>query len=429
MSAVHDDIAIQALAVQPDEIKEQFNNCLHELKESSWYPDYFADRSMSQEKKDAIDPEADRFIYPIPPEEAWHRRLVELAQDSHSYSDASPLSEIYLINYYLQNAVEALRSGDVKSAVKFCGVYSHLIADTGEPIHAMGPAILDVAAPPPKDFLGFELHANVEGLKAPVKIDGYTPKLLGINIKQAEMGAYAGLLAIHRFGAAQATPIVQALYKNDTEEATALSSLVQSESAKHFADFIFTVFSIAAEDVNAESFSCDLSEYPYIANSVDMLYRYQPIADASLIPYSGGKMHPLALLEKNNSICNIHGLGVVPSLAPPFNDEHIRVADIEYFIVPGAYEEFSAKVGLNPLFKESMPTAKFQVIGDSEILAESPVFSPGDVSEELSAELKDTRFLILRMTYEHTPHPDQLNSVSSHLAWVSHGVWGEPSLI
>ena len=68
MSAVHDDIAMQALSVQTEEIQEQFHDYLHEFRESSWYPDDFADPSMSQEKKERIDPEAASFIYPMPPE-------------------------------------------------------------------------------------------------------------------------------------------------------------------------------------------------------------------------------------------------------------------------------------------------------------------------------------------------------------------------
>ena len=428
MSAVHDDISMKALTVQPEKIQKQFQDYIHEFKESSWYPDYFADRSMSKEKKDAIDVEADRFIYPLPPETEWHEKLAKFADESHSYSDASPFSQIYLINFYLKNAIESLMENDLKSAIKFCGVYSHVIADTGEPIHAMGPALLDVIVPPPKEFLGLELHANVEGLKAPVIIDDYKPKLLGGNLKQAEMGAFAGLVEVHEFGAAMTTPIVQALYAKDVEKATKLSSLAQSESAKHFADFIFTVFSIAESDANQLSHTRDLCEFPYVSNSVDMLYRYQPIADASLIPYSGGKMHPLALLETNGTIANVHGLGVVPSLAPPYTDDHVRLADIEYFLVPGAYDEFSATVGLNPLFEESMPSAEFAVFGDGELLAQSKTFQPGDQPLEITAKLGDTRFLTLRMKYVHTQEHDVLKTVSRHLAWVSHGVWANPEL-
>ena len=428
MSAVHDEIAMQALSVQTTPVKEQFKDFINEFKESSWYPDYFADRSMSQVEKNKIDIEADRFIYPLPPESEWQKTLEAIVKEGYSYSDASPLLQVYLISFYLRNAVESLQQGDIKSAIKFCGVYSHLIGDTGEPVHAMSPAMLDVIVPPPKEFLALELHANVEGLKAPVEITDYQPKLLGKNLKQAEMGAFAGLIQSHKFGAAQATPIVQSLYAKDTVKARALSSKVQSDSAKHFADFIFTVFAIASDNANDHSHHCDLCEFPYIGNSVDMLYRYQPIVDASLVPYSGGKIHPLSLQIDEGTIENVHGLGVVPALGPPFVDEHTRTAEIEYFIVPGAYKEFTAKVGLNPLFEESMPSAKFQILADGEIIAESGTFKPGDICRSIVAELDNARFLTLRMSYVHTPPLDQLNSVSTHLAWVSHGVWGEPQL-
>ncbi len=428
MSAVHDEIAMQALRVQPLKIQQQFEPYITEFKKSSWYPDEFADSSMSKSAKDKIDPEADRFIYPLPPDEAWHLRLVELGKKHYSYSDAEPLSKFYLITFYLNHAVESLRHGDLKSAIKFCGVYSHLIGDTCEPIHAMNPSLLDVVVPPPPKFIGLELHANVEGLKAPVAIAGYQSKLLGRNLVQAKMGAFAGLIKSHKFGAAQAAPIVQALYAENIEQATALSSLAQSEAARHFADFIYTVFSIATGDAEEQLYHCDLCELPYISSNVDMLYRYQPIVDASLEPYSGGKMHPLSLLDPKGNIYDIHGLGVVPSLGPPFNDSNIRIADIEFFMVPGAYSEFSATVGLNPRFSESMPTAKFQLLGDGKLLAETTKLKPGDAGCQLQAKLADYRFLTLRMQYVHTPPFDQLQQVSKHLAWVSHGVWGKPVL-
>jgi hypothetical protein len=428
MSAVHDDIAMKALAVQAEKIQKQFQEYIHEFKESSWYPDYFADKSMSKEKKDAIDTEADRFIYPDPPDAEWHAKLAEIARESHSYSDASPLPQTYLIAFYLNNAVESLKKGDLKAAVKFCGVYSHVIADTCEPIHAMSPALLDVVVPPPKEYLGLELHANVEGLKAPVDIAGYKPKLLGASAKQAEMGAFAGLMAAHRSGATLATPIVQALYADDVDEARRLSSLAQSEAARHFADFIFTVFSIADGATTPNESARDLREYPFVANSVDMLYRYQPIIDFSLAPYSGGKMKPLALRNSAGAVENVKGLGVVAFLGPPFADDTARIADIEYFVVPGAYETFSARVGLNPLFEESMLSARFAVLGDGAILAESPVSRPGEPAETITADIGGVGFLTLRMSYVDVPSTDELKKVSAHLAWVSHAVWAEPLL-
>lgn len=427
MSGVHDAIATEALSVQPMEIRKAFKPFIDDLKSSSWYPDYFADRSMSKAKKRKIDPEADRFIYPDPPRSNRQKQL-ETLSEHFSYSDAPPLKQVYLIKHYLKNAVDSLKSGDIKSAVKFCGVYSHVIADICEPIHAMSPATLDIVLPPPRKCIGLELHANVEGLKAPVKIKGYSPKLLGRNLKQAEMGAFAGLIHAHRTGAKQATLIVQELYKGNRKKAIAYSSVAQSESSRHFADFIFTVYTLGCNTTETNHHYLDLCEYPYISNTVDMLYRYQPLIDVSLIPYSGGKLHPLSLKNDKRKIKSVHGLGVVPFLGPPMTKKHIRKAEIEYLLVPGAYKQFSAKVGLNPRFKESVSSVVFEVMGNGKKLTISKALAPSEPAESIEAKLGNTSTLTLAMRYVNNPTDNEINAVKSHLAWVSHGVWAEPKL-
>ena len=166
MSSVHDRIARGAMSVQPPEIRRIFNPFKIELQESSWYPDYFADRSMSKAEKAKIDPEADRFIYPDSPKTDLQKKLKQLA-GKNIYSDAPPLKQVYLINYYFKAAVSSLKAGDIKSAIKFCGVYSHVIADICEPIHAMSPAILDIVVPPPTSFGGVGTTiARIAGLIA-----------------------------------------------------------------------------------------------------------------------------------------------------------------------------------------------------------------------------------------------------------------------
>jgi hypothetical protein len=427
MSGVHNEIAVKALSVQPEEFRNMFNPFIEELKKSSWYPDYFADRSMSKQKKDEIDPEADRFIYPDPPKSTWQKRFMKLSE-KYSYSDAPPLKQVHLISYYLKNAVESLRNGDMRSAVKFCGVYSHVIADICEPIHALSPAIIDVIAPPPEKYIGLELHANVEGVHGPVEIDGYRPKSLGANMAQAEMGAYAGLMKAHKFGASMATPIVQVLYAGKKDEAKALSGLAQSESAKHFADFLFTVYNLAFSSGRNATHILDLRKYPYVTCDVDMLYRYAPTVDVSLIPYSGGKLLPMQLKSCDGVVEDIQGLGVVPFLGPPNTPKMIRETCIEYFLVPGAYQKFSATVGLHPGFEESVCSAVFHVIGDGKELAKSDVMRASGKSMEITATLGRTRWLKLIMRYVNNPTDQERNSVKSHLAWVSHGIWGNAVL-
>jgi hypothetical protein len=427
MSGVHNEIAVKALSVQSEEIRKIFAPFIEELKKSSWYPDYFADRSMSKQKKDEIDTEADRFIYPEPPKSAWQKRFMKLSE-KYSYSDAPPLKQIHLISYYLKNAVECLRKGDTRSAVKFCGVYSHVIADICEPIHALSPAIIDVVAPPPANYIGLELHANVEGLHGPVDIEGYQPESLGANIAQAEMGAYAGLMKAHKFGAAQVVPITQALYAGKKDEAKSLSGLAQSESARHFSDFLFTVYNLAFSSARNASHILDLRKYPYVTCDVDMLYRYAPTVDVSLIPYSGGKLLPMQLKDSHGIVEKIEGLGVVPFLGPPNTPEMIREASIEYFLVPKAYRKLTATVGLHPGFEESACSAIFIVTGNGNELARRDVMHPGGNSMEISAALGRTRWLKLIMRYVNNPTDVQRNSVKSHLAWVSHGIWGNAQL-
>ncbi len=426
MSGVHDSIAMNAFSRLSKNERELFEPYEAELKETSWYPDYFADKSMPQKDKDKIDPDADKFIYPDPPKSAWQCRFEKMAS-KQTYSDAPPLKQVYLIRHYLKNAVASLKAGDVKSAVKFCGVYSHVIADICEPIHALSPAMLDIIVPPPQEYIGLELHANVEGLQAPIDIKDYKPKLLGQNLEQAEMGAFAGLIKAHKFGTAQATPIVQALYAGNKGEARALSGKAQSESARHFADFMHTVCALALSETKEKPFALDLRGHPFVECNVDMLYRYAPTIDVSLVPYSGGKLVPLELKNENGKNEKVKGLGVVPCLGPPFAKDTIRETSIEYCITPGAFKKFTARVGLNPKFSDSVSSAVFSILGDGKELARSAIIEPSAPAVRLEVEIGKIRWLTLSMHYARNPMREDLDRVKK-LAWISHGVWAEPQL-
>jgi hypothetical protein len=428
MSAVHDAIATAALSVQPKKIQDIFIPFIEDLKTSAWYPDYFADRSMSKKDKDKIDPEADKFIYPLPPKNQTQKRFEAIAE-SQTYTDASPFHQAYLVGHYLKNAVKSLKNGDIKSSIKFCGVYSHVIADTCEPIHALSPFILDITAPPPSRHIGTELHANVEGLKAPVNISRHKPKLLGGSLKQAEMSAFSALIKSHQFGASMATPIVQALYAGRKKEAVALSGKAQSESAKHFADFIYTVFHLAeSKGSQKKSSTLDLRTYPPVETKVDMLYRYKPLADVALIPYSGGKSCKLEIIDKSGNRKKVKGLGVVPFLGPPFTKDILRDAWMEYYLEPGAYQKFKAKVGLHPAFPEATPSVIFSVELDGKEAARTKPLKRMEPAALLEADLGNARWLKLKIRYHRNPSKKDLATVKK-LCWIGHCVWAEPQLI
>jgi len=427
MSGVHDAIALQALAVLPAAERRAFAPHRAALAKSAWYGDLLADPTMSEAEKRKIDPEADRFIEPLPPRTATSRKIFELTvRDAENSS--SPLRCVHASEYFLRNAAASLREGNVLGAVKFCGAFSHIIGDVGEPIHALPPEIVDRAVPPPRKYLGLELHAGIEGLKAPVDIGGYRPRVLGSTVSRAVMGVYAALVELKKLGAAQAVPIAQALYADHRKQAIALSQRAQNQSARVTADFMHTAFHLA-QGGKTQQLPLDLCAYPWVRCKVDMLYRYQPLVDISLVPYSTGKLHPLSLpTGKRGATERVHGLAVIPYLGPPWVKEHHREATIEYFLVPGAFRTLRARVGANPLFRESICKAVFRVLGDGKELFRSPVLGLDDAHVPVEVALGRTTWLTLAMHYTKASNATHKDFARLHVRYALHGVWAEPTL-
>ncbi len=427
MSGVHDAIALQALKVLPAAERRFFEPHRDALAKSSWYGDVFADPTMPEEAKLKIDPEADRFIDPLPPRTATYRKILKLTE-REAENSVAPLRSIPSIAYFLSQAAASIREGDALSATKFCGAFSHIIGDTGEPIHAVPPAVVDRVVPPPPEFIGLELHGGIEKLKAPVNIRGYQPRVLGSPLPRAVLGVYAGLVELKKLGGAQAVPITQALYANHRKKAVKLSQLAQNQSSRLTADFMHTAFHLARSGESAAQ-PLDLCSYPWARCKVDMLYRYQPLADVSLIPYSGGQTHPLSVAGRRRGTTErVHGLAVVPYLGPPWVKEHFRESEIEYYVHPGAFRTFRARVGANPLFQETICRAVFRVLGDGKELYRSPALGRTDRPVDVEVPLGRTTWLTLSMHYTEESNVTREDFHRLHVRYALHGVWAEPTL-
>ncbi len=427
MSGVHDSIAQAAFDSLGEQEQDLFRPYMEEFLSASWYPDKFADRSMSAEAKAKIDPDADLVIYPDPPEGECYQKILRLTE-TEAQSGVAPLRQAFLVEHYSKLTMDYLSKGDIRLAVKCLGVYSHLVGDTTEPIHTVDATVIDVVVPPPPEHIGMELHANVEGLKAPVNIDGYVPQLLGATSEQVAMNAFAQIVAAKKIGAALIVPIVQALYAGDRDRATELSSQAQSASARFTADFMHTMaaFSLGAVEASRPA-PLDLREYPHVAAETDMLYRFQPMKDVSLRPYSGGQMHPLSLLAADGKgVETVRGLGVAAYMGPPYDGSRLRKATVEYYLVPGAYKTFRARVGANPLFDETLIEAVFSVEVDNEEVYRSDVLGIVDLPVEVEAAIGRGRWLKLCM--EDVGEPTREDVKRLHTRWVFHGVWAEPRL-
>ncbi len=425
MSQVHDSIALGALLVQADTVKKVFKPHMNDFMKSSWYPDKV---NEVKKTKDA------RFLWPSPPATPWQKKLkrISLQHKSWTWCGQPPLDLVCLCGYYLKNILRNLKAGDIESAVKFFGVYSHLIADIIEPGHAVFDWIIDILAPSSFRKSSGKIYTNKECLRGPVNIKGYRPKLFGENIKQAEMGMVADLIKGSRFGAALAIPMENALYSGKITKARRFSSCAQNEAAKKFADFIYTVFQLA--DKNKKNSGCrlDICNYPFIYAEISCYCRFRPLVDIFLDPSSFDntkKPHfilnklPLTLLSKDDGkIENVHGLCVMP------NNIKSR-ATIEYLLVPGAYDKFSARVGFNPSFKKSLPfiSAVFTVLGDGKELVHSKPVKPGEPAVHIHVGLGKTRFLTLSMKY-YGRYSGKEEKKFKRYTSAAHGVWAEPVL-
>ncbi len=425
MSQVHDSIALAALSVQTDEVKKYFKPHMKELVESSWYPD------RAGEVKKTADA---GFLYPPVPKAAWQKKLENVSSRNKfwTWCGQPPLASVYLCGHYLKKVLSSIDTDDTVSAVKFSGVYSHVIADIMEPGHAVFDWIIDIFLPASSasPYSG-GVYTNKECLRGPVNIRGYRPKLLGGSVKRAEMGMIAGLINGSRFGASLAIPIEKALYAGKIKEARQLSSLAQNEAARQFADFIHTVFCLEGKNRGKNPLlPLDMCGYPFISAEISCYCRFRPLVDIFLDPdfFDDAKPQfilkklPLALLSGHGKIERVHGFSMMPgNITSP--------ASVEYLLVPGAYNTFSARVGFNPAFRKSLPflSAVFTVSGDGRELARSRPVKSGEPAVRIQANLGNTRFLTLSMRYSGNysiREEEKFRKATS----ATHGVWAEPAL-
>ena len=120
---------------------------------------------------------------------------------------------------------------------------------------------------------------------------------------------------------------------------------------------------------------------------------------------------------------------MIPYLGPPWVKEHFREATIEYFLVPGAFRTFRARVGANPLFRESICRAVFRVLGDGKELFRSPALGLDDAPVPVEVALGRTTWLTLAMHYTKTSNATRKDFDRLHVRYALHGVWAEPTLL
>lgn len=413
---VHHYIAEKGFDLLPSEIKKEWKRGKEFMLATCMYPDIYADRSSIKNK------EVIKYLEPFPPKTLWYKKLVrEIEKNPVNFiSDVIPEKQIYLLAYYLRKTINQLKEKKYEEAGKFAGVFSHIIGDSAQPIHLLNPSVIDLISGVPEKFLSFELHSGVEGISAFPEIKNYNPEILGSSLPQAIMGLYKKTKIMSEKARYTTIPIVRSIYSKNIKKAKEYASISVEFAVKVFTDFLFTCWYLS-QNKKIDLKPLDLTEYPYFSGEIDMLYRYRPLKNISLIPYSGGKFYPLSLKEKGRTL-KVKGFGVLPYVGPKKTPVKERDAKITFFIWPKSYSFFTAKAGLNPFFKESKGKVVFRVFADDKIIFQSKSVSPQMPAIDIEVELPEKiHFLTLSMlTVKEPPSP----IVKTH----PHGVWAYPVL-
>jgi len=417
---IHQYIVKKGFELLPEEIKKKWKNGEKYMLKTCMYPDMFADRSSIK------NPEVIKYLEPFPPKTKWYKKLMKKMAGNPilCISDAVPEKLIHIFAHYLKKVSGALKKMNYEESAKLSGVFSHIIGDTAQPIHSLNPGVIDLILKVPEKFLSFELHSGIERISSFPKVKNYSPEILGFSIPQAIMGLYRKIKIMNEEARFTTLPIVQEVYSGNTKKAQKLAGVSVEFAIKVFADFLFTCWVLSHQN-KFESSPLDLTEYPYINSQTDMLYRYKALKNISLIPYSGGKYHPLSLKEKDGKISKVKGLGVIPYLGPKKTIQKEikeREAKVEFFLWPKSYSFFKAKVGINPLFKESKGKVIFRIFADDKLIFKTSPISPDTPAIDIKVNLPEkTHFLTLSMLTVKEP-PAPLSKTHPH------GVWAYPSL-
>lgn len=422
---MHRFIAGRGFDLLPGEIKERWKARGSILK-TCQYPDIFADRNIRKEEKEKIDPEADLYLEPAPPETIWYRQLLRKSRAGpvKYLADITAEERIYILFHYLKNTIACLKRGDPKRAAKFAGVLSHYVGDLVQPIHLLNPQVIDLLIEVPEKFMSFELHSGIESISGYPQTGDYEPEILGDNFARALMGLYRKLTRITEAARYTTIPLIKAVYASQAEETVKLAEKSVRSATIVFSDFLRTAWALAHNEKIIPR-PLDLADYPWIGATVDMLYRYRPIRNFSLIPYSNGKKLPLTLLDENRKPMRVSGLGVIPYLGPlktVARTIKARDARVDFLVWPGSYSKLKAKVGLNPLFRERNGQVVFRVFADDKLIGKRGPFSPADPYADFAVALPQ-KMHFLTLSALTTVEPSQ-PTVTHH----PHDVWADPVL-
>lgn len=170
----------------------------------------------------------------------------------HLPSTPSEYQEV--LSYFIEKAAGALREGRAGEAARFTGTICHLIEDYGSPAHTIpGDNMFTLQQqflPPPEAMKHKLLHGLIESGTLDVSIEGYQARVLGTSVGEA---AWRLTHRIHEAivnARGTTLPIIQALYRGDSEAVTRSQKIAAKVDAEVVADAIHTIIALGMNRIS-----------------------------------------------------------------------------------------------------------------------------------------------------------------------------------
>jgi hypothetical protein len=323
----------------------------------------------------------------------------------------------YSFEYFAKKCIDSIKKNNITEFAKFAGSISHIIEDCGTPSHAVGTEMgtdmkmIKLLYPTSdKKKMADQFHVILESKFECFSLE-YTPQLLGCTPVEISFNMLERFTDMLENSISFIIPLLDAFYSDNDKLLAQRLTACGKFASEIVADFIYSVISIAKEQLDATESellnSISLSEFTPIKRTAWALppYIYSEIRKA---PWNLNKQYapvPLALLIDEKEKIFEKGFGI----GPPFT--------MSYLLPVGIYTQFSSTVGINSRLGTASGVT-FKVLGNGIELVRKTCNTIND-TQIINCNIENVHKLTLKIT------PSGNISSSSN----SHAVWGNPRLL
>ncbi len=321
------------------------------------------------------------------------------------------------MRHFMQQAVDAMRAGNIGDAARYMGTICHQLEDYGSPSHTMPGdnqfTLLQQFLPPSDVMQDKLMHGPIENGGFKVSIPGYKPRLLGSSVPEASWRLMHRVHEAILNARSTTIPIMQARYADDEAAVVRHQLRAATVDAEVVADALHTIVCLGAQTIDsaAESGLREVRLSKWVPLEAASLYYpqsqffsspYYGHPRSGVILAGGNKAVPLRL--RTDSGEKDFADGISAGMGKPVT-----------FLVPkGVFARFTVLAGLHPTLG-TKGRVEFTVTGDGRTLA-TVILNGSDPAKLLECDISEVSTLSLSLTSR------GLDAKSNY------AIWAEPTL-